>query len=344
MMTTRLRVILSALLAAAVLQSVSGCTTARGPAPSPEHARSTPVAPVNAAETLIVPPVPVPTPPPPPPPPPEVVIPPPRIALVLGGGAARGFAHVGVIKVLEAQGLAPNLVVGTSAGSVVAALYASGLSGFDLQRRAMDLDEKAVSDWVLPNRGFLKGESLQNYINDAVKGRTIEQMGKPLGIVATDLQTGEQTVFRRGNTGMAVRASSSVPGVFQPVMINGREYVDGGLTSPVPVQAARDMGADIVIAVDISKNPQRAKVRDTIDVLMQTFLIMGRALAAQEMRSADVVVLPSTDELRTADFESRHLAVLEGERAMQQALPRLRQKIVEREERLRVLETHSPPR
>jgi len=266
---------------------------------------------------------------------PEIVVPPPRIALVLGGGAARGFAHVGVIKVLEAQGLAPDIVVGTSAGSVVGALYASGLTGYELQRRAMELDEKSVSDWALPNRGFLKGESLQGYINEAVKGKTIEQMPRALGVVATDLGSGQQTVFRRGNTGMAVRASSSVPGVFQPVTISGRDYVDGGLTSPVPVQAARDMGADIVVAVDIAKNPERAKVRDTIDVLLQTFLIMGRAIAAQELRSADVVVLPATEELATADFQSRHLAVLEGEKAALHVIPALRRKIEERAQRLR---------
>jgi NTE family protein len=295
---------------------------ARGPAP----VVTTP-APPPVVITLPAPPV--------EPPPPEIVIPPPKIALVLGGGAARGFAHVGVIKVLEAQGLAPDHVVGTSAGSVVAALYAAGFSGFDLQRKALDLAEDAVSDWALPNRGFLKGEALQKFINESVRQLPIEQLPRSLGVVATDLQTGDQVVFRRGNTGMAVRASSSVPGVFQPVTINGREYVDGGLTSPVPVKAARDFGADIVIAVDISKNPIRAKVRDTIEVLLQTFTIMGRALAAQEMQAADVVISPGTDELASASFESRNLAILEGEKAAQAAIPKIRQKIAEREERLR---------
>jgi NTE family protein len=273
--------------------------------------------------------------PPPPPPPRPIVIPPPKIALVLGGGAARGFAHVGVIKMLESQGLAPDMIVGTSAGSVVGALYAAGITGFDLQRRALDLDEKSVSDWALPNRGFIKGESLQKYINEAVKGRTIDKLAKPLGIVATDLHSGESVVFRRGNTGMAVRASSSVPGVFQPVTIDGREFVDGGLTSPVPVRAARDMGADIVIAVDISQEPLRAKVQGTIDVLLQTFLIMGRTIAAQELQSADVVVSPATAELASASFDSRHLAILEGEKAALAAVPRIRERIAAREDRLR---------
>jgi NTE family protein len=300
-----------------------GCTTARTTAPDP-------------GATVVVPPVIV---PPPqqviPPPESPIVIPPPKIALVLGGGAARGFAHVGVIKILESQNLVPDIVVGTSAGSVVGALYAAGYTGFELQRRALDLDERAVSDWALPNRGFIKGESLQNYMNDAVKGLPIERLKKPLGVVATDLHSGAQVVFRRGNTGMAVRASSSVPGVFQPVTIDGHEFVDGGVTSPVPVRAARDMGADIIIAVDISKEPMRSKVEGTIDVLLQTFLIMGRALAAQELQTADVVIVPATAELTTASFESRHLAILEGEKAAMAAVPRLREKIAEREARLR---------
>jgi len=271
----------------------------------------------------------------PPTPAPEIVIPPPRIALVLGGGAARGFAHVGVIKMLEAQGVRPDMVVGTSVGSLVATLYAAGFGGFELQRLALELDEKSVSDWVLPNRGFLRGEALQNYINGAVKNRLLEQLDKPVGVVATDLKSGEQVVFRRGNAGMAVRASSSVPGVFQPVTISGREYVDGGLTSPVPVRAARDMGADIVVAVDISKDPMSANVSGTLEILLQTFTIMGRAIAAQELLGADIVISPDVREMQSASFDSRHISILEGERAALAAVPRLRQKIAEREERLR---------
>lgn len=293
------------------------------------------VEPVAVPEPVVPPPVPVVA--------PEIVIPPPKIALVLGGGAARGFAHVGVIKMLEAQGVKADLVVGTSAGSVVGTLYAAGFDGFELQRLALELDEKAVSDWVLPNRGFLRGESLQNYINNALKNRWLEQLNKPVGVVATDLKSGEQVVFRRGNAGMAVRASSSVPGVFQPVVINGREYVDGGLTSPVPVRAAHDMGADIVIAVDISKDPGMANVTGTLEVLLQTFTIMGRAIAAQELLGADVVISPDTHEMLSATFESRHIAILEGEKAALAAMPRLRQKLAEREERLRRAAMAAPP-
>ncbi|MCL5059977.1 MAG: patatin-like phospholipase family protein, partial [Candidatus Thermoplasmatota archaeon] len=143
--------------------------------------------------------------------------PPLRVALVLGGGAARGFAHIGVIKALEAQGIVPDIVVGTSAGSVVGALYASGMNGFDLQNLALQMEENMVADWTLPDRGVLKGEALQDFINRNVKNLTLQKMPKALGVVATDLQSGEMVLFRRGDTGIAVRASSAVPGMFQPV-------------------------------------------------------------------------------------------------------------------------------
>jgi NTE family protein len=250
-----------------------------------------------------------------------------KIALALGGGAARGFAHVGVIKALEAQGIVPDLIVGTSAGSVVGALYAGGYNGFDLQKLALRLDEAAVSDWSLPDRGVLKGEALQNYVNRALNNRPLEKLNRPLAVVATDLKSGEAVVFRTGNTGMAVRASSSVPGVFQPVAINGREYVDGGLVAPVPVKVARSLGADFVIAVDISARPQFGRTQNSLDVLLQTFAIMGQSISRYELLEADVVIRPNTPEIRAIDFQEKHVAMLEGERAVAAALPELRGKL-----------------
>jgi len=270
-------------------------------------------------------PPPVPTPPAPPSTP--VQKPPLRIALVLGGGAARGFAHIGVIKALEAQGIVPDMVVGTSAGSVVGALYASGMSGFDLQNQALQMEEEMVADWTLPNRGVLKGEALQDFINQKVKNLTIQKMPRPLGVVATDLQSGEMMLFRLGNTGMAVRASSAVPGVFQPVEISGREYVDGGLTSPVPAQAARSMGADFIIAVDISNVSRRDKLTGTLDILLQTFAIMGHAISRHELEDADVVIRPRTTAVSSTDFEGRHLAILEGEKAAAAIMPELKTRL-----------------
>lgn len=258
---------------------------------------------------------------------PATKVPPPKIALVLGGGAVRGFAHIGVIKVLEAQGLSPDMIVGTSAGSVVGALYAAGYTGFELQKIAFKLEEDSVGDWVVPDRGFIKGEALQSFINKAVQNKPIEKLRKPFSAVATDLQSGEMVVFSRGNTGMAVRASSSVPGVFQPVTINGRDYVDGGLVSPVPVKVARSLGADVIIAVDISAKPKYNKVEGLTDILLQTFGIMGQTISNQELPDADVLIRPATGAFGSSDFTQKHLAILEGEKAAQAALPLIRQKI-----------------
>ena len=246
-----------------------------------------------------------------------------RIALALGGGAARGFAHVGVIKALEAQGIYPEIIAGTSAGSVVGALYAGGYSGFELQRLALAMEDGALSDWSLPDRGVIKGEALQNHVNRTLAYRPIEKLTKTLAIVATDLQSGEEVVFRNGDTGMAVRASSSVPGLFQPVRISGRDYVDGALVSPVPVRAARSLGADIVIAVDISSRPQLARTETSVDVLIQALNIMAHTIASNELLQADFVVRPNVGGIGGADFQAKHLAILEGERAVAQILPAL---------------------
>ncbi len=250
-----------------------------------------------------------------------------RIGLALGGGAARGFAHIGVIKALEAQGIKPDMVVGTSAGAVVGALYASGMNGFQLQQVAMEISEKEFTDWTLPRRGVLKGEALQEFINKRVEGRPLEALAVPLGIVATDLKNGDRVVFRTGNTGMAVRASSTVPGIFQPMVINGREYVDGGLSSPVPVQAARDMGADFVIAVDIGNKPRWGSTESTLDVLLQTFTIMGSRISLHEMAAADVVIRPDTGDVSSTDFAGRHQAILEGEKAAALAMATLKTRL-----------------
>ena len=185
------------------------------------------------------PPQPTPAPVTPPPAPPK----PPRIGLALGGGAARGFAHIGVIQVLEEAGIHPALVAGTSAGSLVAAMYAAGRSGAELAKVALSMDESALTDWSFPGRGLIRGEALARYAREQAGGRLIEQLPLPLGIVATDLDSGEPVLFQRGDVGAAVRASSAVPAVFMPVKIGMREYVDGGLASPVPGRFARQSGA-----------------------------------------------------------------------------------------------------
>jgi len=251
----------------------------------------------------------------------------PVIALALGGGGAKGFAHIGVIKALEAQAITVDIVVGTSAGSVVGALFAAGRTGFELQELAIPFSETQVSDWVLPDRGVVKGDSLARFINAAVVNQPLEKLPKKFGAVATDLASGEPILFRSGDTGTAVRASSSVPGIFQPVAIRGREYVDGSLASPVPVKFAREMGATFVIAVDISDRPANSKIKTTYEVLLQTLTIMGQTISRYELAQADLVIRPDVSQLGTVDFKSRHLAVLEGEKAATREMAALKQKL-----------------
>jgi NTE family protein len=269
----------------------------------------------------------------PPPSPPVAVVPapaavkrPPRIGLALGGGAARGFAHVGVLQVLEENGIRPDLVVGTSAGSLVAALYASGHGGRELQQLAETMEEAAITDWTLPffNRGMFRGEALARYVDAQVGHRLIEQMPVRLGIVATDLASGAGVLFERGDTGTAVRASSAVPAVFLPVHIGSHDFVDGGLVAPVPVHYARQMGAELVIAVDISAAPEGNHASDTLQVLLQTFAIMSKSINRYELQEADLVVRPALVGFGSADFASRAKAIAAGRAAMQSLLPQLK--------------------
>ncbi|UVW30282.1 patatin-like phospholipase family protein [Massilia sp. H6] len=259
-----------------------------------------------------------------------------RIGLALGGGAARGFAHIGVIKALEAQGIVPEIIVGTSAGSVVGALYASGLNGFALQKTAMAMDEATISDWAMPlfgkSTGLLKGEALQTYVNKAVNNQPMERLKIRFGAVATDLRSGQPILFNKGNTGMAVRASSSVPSVFQPVKIGANSYVDGGLVAPVPVKFVKEMGADFIIAVNISSATEGAATASSLDVLMQTFSIMGQRLNHFELKEADVVITPALGNMGSSDFGNRNLAILAGEQAAAAVMPQIKAKLKARQQ------------
>lgn len=294
---------------------LSGCALwpgrDRAPAPPPVTVPPPPAEPV-------APPL-----PPVPPPAPK----PPRIGLALGGGAARGFAHIGVIQVLEEAGFKVDLVTGTSAGSLVAALWAAGRSGNELAELADQMDEYAFADWAYPTRGLIRGEALARFVREKTGRRAIEDMRIPLGIAATDLGSGDGILFRRGDTGTAVRASSAVPAVFQPVKIGTREYVDGGLSAPVPVRHARDMGAGLVVAVDISQVAEGQPTSDLSRMLLQTFTIMGRSLKAYELKEADVVVTPMLRGVSGTDFALRRQTMRAGREAMQGKLAELKAKV-----------------
>ena len=174
------------------------------------------------------------------------------------------------------------------------------------------------------SRGLLRGEALGKYVNSQLNGLKIEDMKLPLGIVATDLHTGLGVLFQKGDIATAVRASSAVPAMFDPVRIGGRDFVDGGLVSPVPVRYARQMGADVVLAVDISSTPESNKASGMLQVLLQTFTIMGKSIKEYELREAEVVVRPALDGVGSASFGERQRAIQAGRQAMQQALPELK--------------------
>ena len=254
---------------------------------------------------------------------------PPRVALALGGGAARGFAHIGVIQVLEENGIHVDLVTGTSAGSLVAAMYASGRNGKELETIALNMDESALTDWSFPGRGMIRGTALADYVRAQVGNRSFDQMKMPLGIVATDLDSGHLILFRRGDVGTAVRASSAVPAVFQPVKLGTHEYVDGGLTSPVPVRSAREMGADVIIAVDISQLPDGGATGDALHMLLQTFSIMSRSINELELKEAEIVLHPKLTGVAGTDFTLRKKNIEAGREAALAALPAIRAKVAQ---------------
>jgi NTE family protein len=302
---------------------LTACTTPPTAPPALPTPSSPPSPPSPPVGTVVIP-----APAPLPPPLPQAAVPkrPPKIGLALGGGAARGFAHVGVIAALEEAGIRPDFVVGTSAGSLVAALYASGKTAAQLEQVALAMEEATITDWTLPffSRGMIRGEALERYVNAQVGNLPIERMALPLGIVSTNLHTGLGMLFQKGDTGMAVRASSAVPSVFTPVKIGASEYVDGGLVSPVPVRYARQMGAQLVIAVDISSAPEGNAADSQLQILLQTFAIMGKSINSYELKDADLLVQPQLLGLKGGDFTAKRRAIDAGRNAMQRAVPQLR--------------------
>ncbi|HMK56071.1 MAG TPA: patatin-like phospholipase family protein [Dissulfurispiraceae bacterium] len=261
----------------------------------------------------------------------EVVQPqrePARIALALGGGAARGFAHIGVLKVLESNHIPIHMIIGTSAGSFVGGLYAYGFNAFQIQKLSLEIQRGDIADFTLPDNGFIKGDLLEDYVNRMVRNTSMDKMRTPFYAVATELPGGKETVFASGNTGKAIRASCSIPGVFQPVTIGDKMYVDGGVVSPVPVDAARRLGANVVIAVDISSDLDTAKPSGTIETILQSINIMNSKISIGQLSKADVVIRPLVGYIGSADFDRRNEAIMEGEKATLQVLPRI-QEIVE---------------
>ena len=250
------------------------------------------------------------------------------VALALGGGASKGFAHIGIIKVLKENNIPVKVVTGTSAGSIVGSLYASGMSPDRLELEAEILGKTDLVDLTLSSSGFIKGEKLQNYINYKVGNRSIQQFPIKFAAVATDFESGKAVAFNRGNVGQAVRASASIPNVFQPTVIGGRRYVDGGLSQPVPVSAAKKQGANFIIAVDISAHPVKNVNKSFFSYLDQTFNVMSIPLLQHELGQANVVIKPKVLEMGSiGGFDQKQRAIQLGEEAARAALPEIKRKL-----------------
>ena len=254
----------------------------------------------------------------------------PLVALVLSRGSARGFAHIGVIKVLEEAGIEPDIVVGSSVGSIVGVAYAAGMDARQLAPAAQKLDGAILQDLTLPNLGVpmrggelgvIRGERLQNYIDRLVSGCPVQALPRRIAVVATDLQSGLPVAFTHGNAGLAVRASSSVPGVLVPPLVNGRLYVDGQVSSPVPVTVARRLGADIVIAVDVTFPSDHADIANTASVLFQSFTIATQRIKDHELGQATVVIRPDIKTSGQLGLSDRDWLIDAGDKAARAALP-----------------------
>jgi NTE family protein len=257
---------------------------------------------------------------PPAPPPPK----PAKIALVLGAGSSKGFAHVGVLKILESNKVPIHMIIGTSVGSAIGSLYAYGFDAFSLQKLSFSIEKGDIIDpLIVPNNGFIKGEKLEEFINKSINYTPMEKLKIPFYAVATDLEKGQEIVFAKGNTGTAVRASCSIPGIFRPVRIFDKIYVDGGVVSPVAVDVAKKNGADVVIAVDISSGIERTQPEGTIETILQSINIMYSKLGLVQLSQADVIIRPKVGHIGSADFSKKHEAILEGEKAAIEALPQI---------------------
>lgn len=264
----------------------------------------------------------------------------PRLALALGGGSARGFAHIGVIKALEQAGIRADLVVGTSAGALVGAFLAAGWSAAAMEEFALQVREADVADFASAGRrGMLAGDALARIVGERLRGAHIEQLKLRYAALATDLRSGDAVVIQQGPVADAVRASCSIPGVFVPKEVSGRELVDGGLVSPLPVRTARQLGGEVVLAVDVAARPRRSDFSGLYEVILQSFEIMGRALADQEALQADLVLRPDTARYASSDFGVRREMIQAGHDAAQALMPELRRRL----EAAAVRRTPRPP-
>ncbi len=251
---------------------------------------------------------------------------PPRIALVLGGGSSRGFAHIGVIRVLEQEKIPVDMIVGTSVGSLIGAIYAANPNSFELEWLAFELEKDDIFDFsILSSKtGPVKGNKLEKFVTEHIKIHNIEEMKIPYYAMACDLNTGESVVLDKGPVELAVRASASIPGIFTPLNINNRILVDGGVNGSIAPETAREKGADIVIAVNIGKDITNYETGNIIQITLQAIDIMGKRIDEYKNRQADILIEPEVGNVGTMDFSKKKELMVAGIEAGQKAIPAIR--------------------
>ena len=267
-----------------------------------------------------------------------------KVGLALGSGAARGLAHIGVLAVLEKEGIPVDMIAGASAGAAVGALYAQSKDARQIKKHALELNLKQIAqliDPALPKTGFIKGKKIKDFMAQFIGSSTkFSDLKLPLACVATDVETGEEVIMKRGSVLEAVRASISLPAIFTVVRREGRYLVDGGLVDPVPVSLVKQMGADFVIAVNVipdvedrihhqANKRQEGKVKEPniFQIIMQSVHIATYAFVRASLEEADIVIEPEVAHLGAGEFHHAREFISQGELAAQSSIPEMKRKL-----------------
>ncbi|SEN30156.1 NTE family protein [Mesobacillus persicus] len=257
----------------------------------------------------------------------------PKIGLALGSGGARGFAHLGVIKVLREEGIPIDMVAGSSMGAMVGCFYGAGLDIDRLYKLSKAFKRKYYLDFTVPKMGFIAGNRVKDLIRIFTHGKEIQDLDIPTAVVTTDLVSGEKVVFKEGPIADAVRASISIPGIFTPEKLNGRLLIDGGVIDRIPVSVAKEMGADIIIAVDVSHVNRNAEISSIFDVIMQSIDIMQMELVSNREIASDIMLRPRTEMYSSKAFKNIDEIIAIGEEETRKNIGKIHQFIEQWKER-----------
>lgn len=253
----------------------------------------------------------------------------PKIGLALGSGSARGFAHIGVLQTLLKHQIPIDYIAGSSMGALIGSVYAVHGRMDHLSMGIEKIDKKHYIDFCVPKMGLIKGKKIQEMVSLFTYGKHLEQFQIPMAVIATELGTGKRKIFTKGNAAEAIRASISIPGIFIPYEIQGKHYVDGGVIDRIPVTVVRQMGAHIVIAVDVSPRKFNDDVSSILDVIMQSFQIMETQMKKPTEYRSDIMIRPDVERFKPRGFNRLNEIIAEGAHATEMLIPKIKEKIID---------------